>query len=40
MFTEEHEEALAEYLREHEIKKVLLVGNTTFFTTDETILED
>lgn len=31
---------LAEYLREHEIKKVLLVGNTTFFTTDETILED
>ena len=31
---------MAEYLRAHEIKKVLLVGNTTFFTTDETILED
>ena len=31
---------MAEYLRAHEITKVLLVGNTTFFTTDETILED
>ena len=31
---------LAEYLREHKITKVLLVGSTTFFTADDFILED
>ena len=40
MFTEEHEEALAEYLREHRITKVLWIGSTTFFTSDDFMVED
>ena len=31
---------LAEYLREHEITKVLLIGSTTFFTSDDFMVED
>lgn len=31
---------LAEYLREHRITKVLWIGSTTFFTSDDFIVED
>lgn len=31
---------LAEYLREHEITKVLWIGSTTFFTSDDFMVED
>ena len=31
---------LAEYLREHRITKVLWIGSTTFFTSDDFMVED
>ena len=31
---------LAEYLREHRITKVLLIGSTPFFTSDDFMVED